>query len=168
LQGSAVWWKLVPVPTKDYYDDIHAPRANRIVPAVTAIVRNDAGEVLLIERTDNGFWAAPGGAQEIGEPVIGAVHREVHEETGIEVQVIGLSGIFSDPRHVIAYDDGEVRQEFALSFHARPVGGELRLSAATSSVRWVAQDRLPELPIHRSMRLRIAHAIAEPTTVYLG
>lgn len=155
------------MPKKDYYDDIHAPKANSIVPAVTAIVRNEAGEVLLIERADNGLWAAPGGAQDIGESVIDTVRREVHEETGLEVEVTGLSGIFSDPHHVIAYDDGEVRQEFSLSFHARPVGGQLRPSSESKRVHWVDPSHLDELNIHRSMRLRIEHAINEPDTVYL-
>ena len=41
------------------------------------------------------------------------------------VTVTGLSGVYSDPKHVIAYDDGEVCQEFSLCFHARPVSGEL-------------------------------------------
>jgi 8-oxo-dGTP pyrophosphatase MutT (NUDIX family) len=55
--------------------------------------------------------------------VVEAARREVREETGIEVEITGLSGIYSDPRHVIAYDNGEVRQEFSLCFHAKPVGG---------------------------------------------
>ena len=87
-----------------------ANQAGGLVVAVVAVVRNDRGEILLIERTDNGLWALPGGAQEIGESVKDAVRREVREETGIEVEVTGLTGIYSDPAHVIAYDDGEVRQ----------------------------------------------------------
>jgi 8-oxo-dGTP pyrophosphatase MutT (NUDIX family) len=52
-----------------------------------------------------------------------AARREVREETGIDVEITGLSGIDSDPRHVIAYDDGEVRQEFSLCFHAKRLRG---------------------------------------------
>jgi ADP-ribose pyrophosphatase YjhB (NUDIX family) len=74
------------VPKTDYYADPDAPKANSLVVAVGAVVRNDRGEVLLIERTDNGLWALPGGAQEIGESVTDAVRREVREETGIEVE----------------------------------------------------------------------------------
>jgi 8-oxo-dGTP pyrophosphatase MutT (NUDIX family) len=114
------------MPKRDYYDDPAAPKANSIVVAVTAAVRNPRGELLLIERTDNGLWALPGGGQDLGESVVEAARREVREETGIDVEITGLSGIYSDPRHVIAYDNGEVRQEFSLCFHAKPVGGELR------------------------------------------
>jgi 8-oxo-dGTP pyrophosphatase MutT (NUDIX family) len=94
--------------------------------------------------------------------------REVQEETGIGIEVTGLSGIYSDPRHVIAYDDGEVRQEFSLCFHARPVSGELRSSSKTRQARWVSPDLLPDLNIHPSMRLRIDHALKPEPQPYLG
>jgi ADP-ribose pyrophosphatase YjhB (NUDIX family) len=85
------------MPKRDYYDDPTAPKANSIVVAVTAAVRNAQGELLLIERTDNGLWALPGGAQDIGESVVQAARREVNEETGVDVEITGLSGIYSDP-----------------------------------------------------------------------
>jgi ADP-ribose pyrophosphatase YjhB (NUDIX family) len=152
------------MPKKDYYNDPDAPKANSIVPAVTAIVQNNRGELLMIERTDNGLWAVPGGAQDLGESVTGAVRREVREETGIEIEVTGLSGIYSDPRHVIAYDDGEVRQEFSLCFHARPTGGTLRTDSEARQVRWIPAGQLDNLNIHPSMRLRITHGL-EPRSV---
>ena len=156
------------MPKRDYYDDPAAPKANSIVVAVTAAVRNAQGELLLIERTDNGLWALPGGAQDIGESVVQAARREVYEETGIDVEVTGLSGIYSDPRHVIAYDDGEVRQEFSLCFHAKTVGGELHSSSESKEARWVSPDSLQDLKIHPSMRLRINHALEQESQPYLG
>jgi ADP-ribose pyrophosphatase YjhB (NUDIX family) len=156
------------VPKKDYYDDPSAPKANSIVPAVTAVVRNQDGHLLLIERADNGLWALPGGAQDIGESVLDAVRREVREETGIEIEVTGLSGIYSDPRHVIAYDNGEVRQEFSLCFHARPVGGTLRASSETRRVLWVPAAQADTLNMHESMHLRILHGLENRATPYLG
>jgi 8-oxo-dGTP pyrophosphatase MutT (NUDIX family) len=75
------------VPKRDYYDDPAAPKANSIVVAVTAAVRNKNGELLMIERTDNGLWALPGGAQDLGESEVEAARREVHEETGIDVEI---------------------------------------------------------------------------------
>jgi ADP-ribose pyrophosphatase YjhB (NUDIX family) len=156
------------MPKRDYYDDPTAPKANSIVVAVTAAVRNAQGELLLIERTDNGLWALPGGAQDIGESVVQAARREVYEETGVDVEITGLSGIYSDPQHVIAYDDGEVRQEFSLCFHAKPVGGELRSSSESKEARWVSADSLQDLKIHPSMRLRINHALKQEPQPYLG
>jgi 8-oxo-dGTP pyrophosphatase MutT (NUDIX family) len=124
--------------------------------------------LLLIERTDNGLWALPGGAQDLGESVVQAARREVHEETGIDVEITGLSGIYSDPRHVIAYDDGEIRQEFSLCFHAIPLSGEPRSSSESSQARWISPDSLQDLKIHPSMRLRINHALKEESQPYLG
>ena len=156
------------MPKRDYYDDPGAPKANTIVPAVTAIVINNSNELLMIERSDNGYWAVPGGAQDIGESVIDAVKREVAEETGIVVEVVHLTGIYSDPRHVIAYDNGEVRQEFSLCFRAKPVGGSLRMSAEATKVQWVSPERLDSLKIHPSMRLRIDHGLGAQCAPYIS
>src|SRR6185312_5958407 len=156
------------MPKRDYYDDPGAPKANTIVPAVTAIVINNSNELLMIKRSDNGYWAVPGGAQDIGESVIDAVKREVAEETGIVVEVVHLTGIYSDPRHVIAYDNGEVRQEFSLCFRAKPVGGSLRMSAEATKVQWVSPEQLDSLKIHPSMRLRIDHGLAAQCAPYIS
>src|SRR5580704_19378720 len=86
----------------------------------------------------------------VGESAVQAARREVNEETGVDVEITGLSGIYSDPQHVIAYDDGEVRQEFSLCFHAKPVGGELRSSSESKEARWVSPDSLQDLKIHPS------------------
>jgi ADP-ribose pyrophosphatase YjhB (NUDIX family) len=64
----------------------------------------------MIQRSNNQLWALPGGAQDIGETTREAAIREVLEETGVSIEITGISGIYSDPRRVIAYDDGEVRQ----------------------------------------------------------
>jgi ADP-ribose pyrophosphatase YjhB (NUDIX family) len=63
----------------DYHDDPRAPRANSLVPSVNAAVVNEAGDLLLIRRTDNGNWALPGGAIDLGESVAQAAVRETHE-----------------------------------------------------------------------------------------
>ncbi|MFF4790768.1 NUDIX domain-containing protein [Streptomyces sp. NPDC001276] len=139
----------------DYFNDPAAPEANSIVPAVTAFVVNDAGDVLLERRSDNGRWGMPGGVQEVGENIAGTVVREVLEETGIHVDVVGLVGIFTDPEHVIAFADGEVRQEFSLCFRARPVGGEIKVSAESFAVRWVPRAELDSLDISPTTRRRL-------------
>jgi ADP-ribose pyrophosphatase YjhB (NUDIX family) len=66
----------------DYYDSPEAPRANSLVPAVNVVVVNHAGAILLIRRTDNGNWALPGGAIDLGESVARAAVRETFEESG--------------------------------------------------------------------------------------
>jgi ADP-ribose pyrophosphatase YjhB (NUDIX family) len=101
----------------------------------------------------------PGGEVELGESVSRAVIREVHEETGIDVEITGLVGIYSDPKHIIAYDDGEVRQQFSLCFRARPIGGTLRGSSESTEVGWLQRDELDALSMHPAQRLRVGHGL---------
>jgi ADP-ribose pyrophosphatase YjhB (NUDIX family) len=120
----------------DYYDDPDAPEPNSVVPAAVAVVAREDGAVLLIRRTDNGNWALPGGAIEMNESVADAAIRETFEETGIQVEVTGLLGIYSDPRHVIHFtSNDEVRREFSVVLTARPVSGEPTPSTESSEVR---------------------------------
>ena len=144
----------------DYYNDPSAPKANSLVPSVTAAARDEQGRLLLIHKIDNDYWALPGGGMDLGESIAEAAVRETLEETGIEIEVTGLVGIYTDPGHVMAYDDGEVRQEFSVCFHARPVGGSAREDGSeTKAVQWVDVERVNELPVHESMRQRIADAL---------
>ena len=120
------------------------------------IVVNDQGQILMIRRTDNGNWAVPGGAMDLGESITDTAVRETREETGITCEVTGLVGIYTNPSHVIRYtSNDEVRQEFSIVFTARPVGGELRPSSESSEPQWVSADAIPGLadaPIHAPAR----------------
>jgi ADP-ribose pyrophosphatase YjhB (NUDIX family) len=156
------------VSRTDYYQDPDAPRPNSIVVAVSGFVLDDAGRLLMIRRTDSGLHTLPGGRHELGETMTQTLVREVIEETGITVEVTGLIGIYSNPEHVIAFSDGEVRQEFSICFHARPTGGEPRTSDESSEVRWVerTQLRLRDLHVHPSIRLRIEHGFTDRPEPY--
>lgn len=152
----------------DYIDDPDAPQATSVVPSVVAIVRDDDGRVLLIHKTDNDLWALPGGGHEIGESIAETVVREVKEETGYDVEVDRLTGTYTNPSHVMAYDDGEVRQQFSIAFTARATGGSARGSDESKRVEWVDLDHVADLPMHPSMRLRLQHAIEERSAPYIG
>jgi 8-oxo-dGTP pyrophosphatase MutT (NUDIX family) len=153
----------------DYYDDPDAPAATTIVPSVNVVVTNDEGEVLLIRRSDNDNWAVPGGAVDLGESVAEAAIRETREESGIDCQITGLVGIYSDPRHVILYtSDGEVRQEFSILLTARPVDGQPTPSSETSEVRWVGAGELGNYRMDRSMRMRIDHYLERRDSPYIN
>lgn len=152
----------------EFYNDPNAPKANSIVAAATAFILDDQERVLLIQRSDNGLWAIPGGAQDFGESISDTAVRETLEETGISIRVVGLVGIYTNPHHVMAYSNGEVRQQFSICLRASPVGGELRTSSESPRVRWVARDELGKLEIHPSMRLRIDHGYARNPEPYVG
>ncbi|WP_329482698.1 NUDIX domain-containing protein [Kribbella sp. NBC_01484] len=153
----------------DYLDDPDAPVANSLVPSANVVVADDVGRILLIRRTDNGNWALPGGAMDLGETIVQAAEREVLEETGITCRVSGLVGIYTNPRHVLEYtSDGEVRQEFSVVFTAAPVSGELTPSSESSHVEWVDVVDIDQLKMHPSMKQRIDRYMMGDDQPYLG
>src|SRR5258708_29192557 len=123
----------------DFHDDPDSPAANSIVPSANLAVTNAADEILLIRRSDNDNWALPGGAVDLGESLTQASIRETREESGVECEITGVSGIYTDPRHVILYtSNGEVRQEFSIVLTARASGGQPTTTHETSDVPWAA------------------------------
>lgn len=152
----------------DYIDDPAAPAINNVVPSVVAIVQDEHGRVLMIHKTDNGLWALPGGGHEPGESIADTVVREVREETGYDVEVETITGTYTNPSHVMAYDDGEVRQQFSIAFRARLVGGSARTSSESRRVAWFSPDEIAQLNVHPSMRLRIEHALRGADRPFIG
>jgi 8-oxo-dGTP pyrophosphatase MutT (NUDIX family) len=96
----------------EYWNDPQAPTPNSLVPACGVLAVDDIGRVLLQRRRDTGQWAIPMGKMELGETPTRCAIRETQEETGVLVTTTRLLGIFSDPGHVVAYTDGETRQEY--------------------------------------------------------
>jgi ADP-ribose pyrophosphatase YjhB (NUDIX family) len=153
----------------DFHHDPAAPKANSIVPSVNVAVFNEAGELLLIRRSDNDNWALPGGGVDLGESLSQAAVRETREESGIECEITGLSGIYTDPGHVILYtSNGEVRQEFSVVLTGRAVRGELAASAETSEARWVAPTEVSGYQMDTSMRRRVEHVLGRRDRPYIG
>jgi len=142
----------------DYYDDPNGPKPNSMVPSVNVVVTSDSDEILLIRRSDNDNWAIPGGAIDLGESMTQAAIRETKEESGIDCEITGLVGIYTDPKHVILYtSNGEARQEFSIVLTGRPVGGEPTPSSESSEVCWVPASDIDGYAMDRSMRIRIGH-----------
>lgn len=145
----------------DYYDDPSAPPANSIKPSAGTFVEL-YGRVLLIQRDDNSNWTMPGGAQDPGESLTHTAVRETLEETGITVEVTGLVGIFTDPRHLIHYtSNDEVRQEFTVIYRADYRAGVPTPSDESTHVEWVELKRLRDLPMDGSQRKRVDWAVSQ-------
>ena len=92
---------------------------------------------------------------EIGETIGQTIIREVKEETGFDVVPKGIVGIYSNPHHVIAYADGEVRQQFSICFACAIAGGTLQVSEESFEVAFFSPEEMKQLPMHESIRLRI-------------
>ncbi len=144
-----------------------ARRATLLRASASAFIRNDRGEVLLQRRADNGRWGLPGGSIEIGESAAAAVCREVAEETGLQVAVVRLVGVYSDPSlQVVRYADGNVVHYVSLFFQCRVVGGRLCTSPETLELGYFDPGALPEdvLPLHR---IRVQDALAERPAAFI-
>jgi ADP-ribose pyrophosphatase YjhB (NUDIX family) len=139
----------------EHFNDPDAPPANSLIPAASTVVANDQGAILLIRRSDNQLWTIPGGAMEPGETIAQAAIRETKEETGLDVELDRLVGIYSNPRHVVEYSDGEVRQQFSVCFAAHVTGGAQATSDESLDVGFYSLDEIERMPVHDSIRLRI-------------
>jgi len=92
---------------------------------------------------------------DIGETFAQSAIREVKEETGFDVRLDRIIGIYSDPAHVFACDDGEVRQEFSICLACTIVGGTLHVSSESTAVEFFPVEVLADLQMHESIRARI-------------
>src|SRR5207302_8717836 len=108
--------------------------------AVSAVVL-EQGDVLLDHRRDIDWWNLPGGGLELGETVDEALHREVFEETGLEVEIERLVGVYSKPQ----------KQEVVLAFRCRIMGGALCETEESRECRFFDPRHIPvnTLPKHR-------------------
>lgn len=100
------------------------------------VVILDAGRVLLLQRQDFKTWALPGGSVEVGESAAQAAIREVREETGLDVVLTRLIGLYSMP-HWIGNTHSAI-------FAARVSGGTLHPQASEAQrVAYIPTDDLP-------------------------
>jgi len=150
----------------EYWHESIAPSANTLVPACGTLCVDAQGRILMQRRRDTGQWALPMGKMEIGETPTQCAIRETEEETGVLVEIVGLVGIFSDPHHIVAYGDGEIRQEYEVTFLARPLRGEPAINDEASDVGWFAAEEIAELDVHPSMQRQI-NAYASDKLPYL-
>ncbi|CUU54559.1 NUDIX hydrolase [Frankia sp. CcI49] len=145
----------------DYYHDPDAPAANSLVVGGSAVVVDGEGRILLQRRADTGKWALPGGQMDIGESFANCVIRETKEETGFDVRIDRIIGIYSDPHHVFAYDNGEIRQQFNICCACTITGGSVQVSEESTAVGFHDLATLDQLEIQESNLARIHDYLAD-------
>lgn len=129
---------------------------------VSAVVRNEQGDVLLVRRADTGRWALVSGILEPGEQPAVGLAREIEEETGVVAEVEALTGVWTLPE--LTYPNGDRAQYLDLCFTARHVSGDARVNDDESlEVGWFATDALPDLPHRTKVRLERAFAFQGST-----
>ena len=100
--------------------------------SVAAVITDDAGRVLVVQRRDDAAWQIPGGVLELDESISAGVRREVEEETGLLVEPDRLTGVYKNLRRGVV----------ALVFRARVIGGQARPTDESAAVEWWPPDRV--------------------------
>ena len=128
--------------------------------AVAAVVLDAEGRSLMVERgrpPAQGMWALPGGLLDLGEPVRDGVAREVHEETGAEIEIVELLDLF-EPIH--RDQNGRIHYHYVvIDFWAHFRGGKIAAADDVDDVAWVSVNDLCKLPMEEETRrvVRKAH-----------
>ncbi len=108
-------------------------------------VSDDTGRVLLVRRSDNGFWALPGGCQDLGETPAECAVRECREESGYDVRIGALLGVWSSARYQYINYPWKENEFTHLLFRAYVIGGQPRVSEESTEVGWFCQSEIPPL-----------------------
>jgi len=124
-------------------------------------------KVLLTRRKDNGLWCLPGGHMESGESVEECCVREVFEETGLQVRVKRLTGVYSNPDQLVIYPDGNQAHFVVMNFEVEIVEGELSLSDETSETGYFSLGEIESMPMHDRHTDRIADALTSQAEAYI-
>lgn len=138
-----------------------------IRPGVAGIIIGKDGRILLHRRKVGNGWAPPSGRVEFGESVVTAIQRELKEETQIEVEIIRLVGVYSDPAlQIIEFPNGSTIHFVTCLFLCTPTRGTLTGSDEGHEWRWFYPDGLPQdlLPY---AGIWITDAYKEPAEVTL-
>ena len=157
---------------ENLFDNTGAPISrmpDSVRAATNAIIFNENGEVLLQKRSDNGWWGLPGGGVDIGESVEQGAIREVLEETGLQVTIKRLIGVYSDPRHysIMSYPSaGLIIHYVTLLFGCERQSGELQISDESTDIGYFSPDSLPEDTL-LSHHLRIKDAVANQDAPFI-
>jgi 8-oxo-dGTP diphosphatase len=103
--------------------------------SVAAVIIDEHGRALLIQRRDNHHWEPPGGVLELGETIEEGLRRETREETGLDVEPVTLTGVYKNMRKGVV----------ALVFRCTIIGGELVATDETEDSCWADEEDVRRL-----------------------
>jgi 8-oxo-dGTP pyrophosphatase MutT (NUDIX family) len=135
-------------------------RQGKIRLGCSAAIFDEQGRVFLTRRADNGQWCLPSGGMESGESVTEACAREVWEETGLQVRVKRLVGVYSHPDQLTVYQDGNKCHIVALHFEADIIDGTPALSDETTDFGFFYLEEIDRLEMFGRHRERIFDTLA--------
>ncbi|MEO1162419.1 MAG: NUDIX domain-containing protein, partial [Chloroflexota bacterium] len=152
---------IVPIETRSNYIREIREKVGKLLllcPGATMLIFNDAGEVLVQRRTDDGLWNFPGGAYEPSEEIAETAIREAYEETGLLIKPVRLVGVYGGEDYIHTYANGEMMSYINSVFVCEIIVGALQKDSESSALRFVSPDALPE-PFTDKHRALIVHAM---------
>ncbi|MEH1016153.1 NUDIX domain-containing protein [Micromonospora sp. CPCC 206060] len=147
---------------ESYVGQLRAIAGDRVLLFVgaRAVLRDDAGRVLLIQRSDNGHWAMPAGAMELGESIMDCAVREVREETGLRALGVTPFAMYTGPDRINTNMFGHTYQLFTVAFRVNGYDGELLTSTdETTDARFCRPEEFPA-PLSASVTETLADLAA--------
>lgn len=99
--------------------------------------------LLLMKRSDSGYWGLPGGATEPGERVEEAAKRETLEETGLQIGEMDLFGVFSGPELYYKYPNGDEVYNVTIVYHSNEWQGDVQINDEHTEYSWFPRDKIP-------------------------
>ncbi len=147
------------MPASDYIRHLRRKIGHDLIllPGASALIFDDDDRVLLQRRGDTGKWFIIGGGIDPGETAAQAAVREAHEETGLVVEPIRLSGIYTSPE--VVYPNGDRCIYVTTGFRCRVIGGDMQADGQeTLELAWFSLDQLPEMRADGISRIRDAAA----------
>jgi len=108
------------------------------------LVLDEHDRLLMMKRSDSGYWGLPGGATEPGEVVEDAAKRETLEEVSLRVGEMSLFGVFSGPELYYKYPNGDEVYNISIIYLSRDWSGDVHLNDEHTEWGWFDADKIPE------------------------
>jgi len=150
-----------------YTNNKSAPKPNKpLTPGVCTVVINKDKEILLHQRSDNDDWSLPGGQMEIGESISDCLLREVREETGLQPKIVRLIGLYTSPKIIFQFPNGDVYQSFVVVFLCKVRDEKVTLNNESTSFKWVKKGEVNKLKTLPLVKEIISDAFLKSYTVF--
>ena len=136
------------VATPDFINKLRSKIGNDLleVPTAGGVLQDAEGRVLLMQQTEGGLWSLPGGMIEPRESPSDAVVREVYEETGVFMRILGIIGVFGGPEFVVTYANGDQISYVCTAYLGERISGEARVVGdETADIGWFLPDEIASL-----------------------